>query len=225
MSKFIIANWKSNKTIVEAKNWLESVRLFDFDSDYLKVVVAPPSVFLPTARESLPASINVAAQDISSFASGSYTGAVSARNLEGLVSHVIVGHSERRRYFGETSQDVAQKAEQAIAFGITPIVCVDESEIQSQAAAIVSQILNKCIVAYEPVSAIGTGNNVPVDKVTSVSAQIRESFGSVPIIYGGSVDETNVSEYLLVCDGVLVGGASLDVDQFGKLLTSAQIQP
>lgn len=222
MAKFIVANWKSNKNLVEAQSWADGFAGFDFDHEKSKIIIAPPSPFLETVRAKLHDRVFLASQDISPYPAGSYTGAVSARNLSGLAEYAIVGHSERREYFSENHQQVANKVEQAISLGIIPIVCVDSGYISEQAMAIDSDLLSKCIVAYEPLSAIGTGNNVPVSDVTEVTSQIKQKFGDVPVIYGGSVTRENVSEYLLVCDGVLVGGVSLDLSEFISLIKMAE---
>ncbi|NCN87820.1 MAG: triosephosphate isomerase, partial [Candidatus Pacebacteria bacterium] len=145
--------------------------------------------------------------------------AVSAVNLEGLnVEYAVVGHSERRHYFAESDIDVANKVDQAVEAGITPVVCVDEEYIESQSYAIDNKYFDKCIIAYEPLSAIGTGDEMDSDKVLEVVKRIRQVFGDVRVIYGGSVNGSNVKEYLKVCDGVLVGGASLKVKEFEDII-------
>lgn len=224
MKKFLIANWKSNKTITEARQWAEQFSTTQFSAEKTAVIVAPPTPLLIAVREGLPESMSLAAQDVSPFTAGSYTGAVAARTLAGLVSYAIVGHSERRRHFGETHQSVAQKVTQACSEGLTPVVCVDQDYVAEQAAAIEQELLSKCIVAYEPLGAIGTGNNVSVDEVTTVATSITANFGEVPVLYDGSVKPDNVGEYLLVSDGVLVGGASLDAAEFAQLVTQAEVR-
>lgn len=217
MKKYLIGNWKSHKNLAEARSWAAAfAQQTSSIPDQVEVVVAPPFSLLPTVADGLADSqAKLAVQDLSPFDAGSYTGAVSIRNLDGLsVEYAIVGHSERRRYFKETNQDVARKIDQALSADITPIVCVDEDYVTSQAAAINEDYLADCLVAYEPVGAIGTGNNVDVGKVKEVKKQINQNFGEVPVLYGGSVNPENVAEYTLVCDGVLVGGASLKPDQF-----------
>jgi triosephosphate isomerase len=165
----------------------------------------------------------LAAQDMSSYPAGSYTGAVSAINLQGLsVTYAIVGHSERRQYFKETAQDVARKIEQAVEAGIKPLVCVSAQTLAEQASALDSSLAQRCAVVYEPLDAIGTGNNASLETVKQFKTQVRRLFGAVPFLYGGSVDELNIGEYLLVTDGVLIGTASLKADQFIRVLQTAQ---
>lgn len=136
------------------------------------------------------------------------------------IGYGIVGHSERRQYFEESHQDVANKVSQLIDAGITPIVCIDDEYLVEQAAAIEKDQLKQCVVAYEPLEAIGSGVFQPVDEVEPIVNQIKEVFGEVPVLYGGSVDAENVAQYLAVTDGVLVGGASLDANEFAALMRS-----
>jgi triosephosphate isomerase len=224
--KLIVANWKSNKSLSEAQAWLAEAQELNgqFDSQRVKAVLAPPFPFLPIVRENVSQlGWQLAAQDISSFPAGSYTGAVSTHNLQGLeVTYAIVGHSERRQYFQETSQQVAQKAELALSAGIQPIVCVDEQSLAGQASALDSSVIEKCLVTYEPREAIGSGDNASIDEVKSFRQQVKNLFGEVPFLYGGSVDETNIGEYLLVTDGALIGTASLAAKQFIRVLEAAQ---
>lgn len=222
MPKLIIANWKSNKTTALTEEWLAG---FSAEiSDQTTVVLAPPTSLLSLVAAKLPTGTKLAAQDVSSFPMGSYTGAVNAQQLKSLgAEYVIVGHSERRRYFHETPQDVAAKIEQATANNLIPVLCLDEDYIEEQAAALESKDIPKLVIAYEPLAAIGSGNNAPADQVTAIIAKIRQVYGQVPVIYGGSVDERSVKEYLLISDGVLVGSASLDPEQFSKIVSAAKV--
>jgi triosephosphate isomerase (TIM) len=217
MSKLIIGNWKANKTRREAEAWFKTYRDgMRGENSKHELVIAPPFPLLELVSQS---ELTVAVQDLSPFPPGSYTGAVPAYTLlDYQVRYAIVGHSERRQYFHETHQDVAKKVEQALENGITPVVCIDREYLREQASALASEHLLRCIVAYEPLAAIGTGNNVDVGTVKEVIAETREVFGDIKVIYGGSVDEFNIGEYLLVSDGVLVGGASLNASQFIKLI-------
>lgn len=221
MEKIVIANWKSNKNKSEAQHWVEtySKNRLAFDG---KVVVAPAFPLLETVSTTIKktgCNVQLAVQTLSSFPAGSYTGGVSIKNLEGFSpSYAILGHSERRRYFHESDIDVAKQAELALEGGITPVICVDKEYVASQAGMLSDEVKQNCIVAYEPSAAIGSGKSEDVGTVKSVKAQIQNNFGEVPVIYGGSVTEQNIAEYLIVCDGVLVGSASLNVEQFLALL-------
>ncbi|MBP9781842.1 triosephosphate isomerase [Candidatus Woesebacteria bacterium] len=225
--KILIANWKSHKTKSEVDHWFSTLEKHyveekDANND-IKIIIAPSALYLELAiqwSEKFPG-ISIAAQDVSQFPLGAYTGATAARQLASLgVAYAIVGHSERRKYFNETHQIVAQKIDQLLEARLTPIVCVDEQEIQQQADFIPKDQVKQCIFAYEPVSAIGTGIGQDIPQVISSIELAKLAFGEVPVLYGGSVDERNIQEYLLVTDGALIGGASLDADLFIKLLSS-----
>lgn len=224
----IIANWKSNKNYEGVENWMErfgELAMAEGIGESVKVVIAPSYCHLDVVSKKIAGIDNekvaLATQDLSQFSAGSYTGAVSGVNLDSFhVKYSILGHSERRRYFHETDAEVAMKVDQAINNGIIPVVCVDDEYVESQAMSIESEYLGKCIVAYEPLSAIGSGKNENVGKVKEVVEKIKSFFGDVPVIYGGSVNDMNVAEYLLVCDGVLVGSASLDCDSFWRIVNN-----
>lgn len=221
MKKLFVANWKSNKNQEEVNLWMDSFK--PYISLEQEVVIAPSYPFLSLVGDKIKdrEDIYLAAQNLSAFPAGSYTGEVCARNLEGLgVKYVILGHSERRRYFKESHQDVANKISLALNNGIIPIVCVDHDYLENQAQLIDPELLSKCVVAYEPLAAIGTGEVAPVDKVEKVVKEIKSVFGKVPVLYGGSVDPDNIAPFLKITDGVLVGGSSLDAAVFGELLQS-----
>ena len=215
--KYIFANWKSNKNLEAAKEWLDKIDMIVSEHEVILVPSFPLLGAIYT--QALEQNFKLGVQDISPLSAGSYTGAVSTINVDGFsVSYAIVGHSERRRYFEESDIDVANKVDQAIDAGITPVVCVDEEYIESQAYSIDRKQYSKCIVAYEPISAIGTGDEMSPRKVKEVVKRIKKAFGDVRVIYGGSVDGDNVNDYFEVCDGVLVGGASLKADEFKRLI-------
>lgn len=227
MKKLLIANFKSNKSVEESNDWLdefvEAVNWNDLGNFEVGVAPAFPSIEefshkIVEARVPL----RLVIQDISAYPAGSYTGAVSVRNLADLhVKFAIVGHSERRRYFEESSQMVAKKVTQALDSGITPLLCIDEPYLEEQISLISSQEISKCVIVYEPLSAIGTGNNVSVGSVKEVKEKVHKLCGDIPFIYGGSVSDQNVSEYLLVTNGVLVGSFSLKAKDFASLVSIA----
>lgn len=221
--KFIIANWKSNKNLEEALNWVDEIKPHFKNSN--TVVLCPPFPFLESLQEkinedNLP--IRLGVQNLSPFPAGAYTGEVSTRNLEDLgVKYAILGHSERRKYVHESNQDVANKVSLAIAAGIVPIVCVDKDNVLAQSNAIEDKERGTCIVAYEPEGHIGTGEVDSIEDVLATAKDIRLAFGSsVKVLYGGSTAPETAMVFLehAEVNGLLVGGSSLDAKTFGNML-------
>lgn len=223
MQKLVFANWKSQKLQNQVTPWLAGVGT---PPDSVKLVVLPPASLLSRVAASIPVTISLGAQNVSPYPLGAYTGEVAARQLADLgVQFCLVGHSERRRYFGETESQVVAKCQQLAEAAITPVVCVDEPYLESQLELLKTAGLSDMIVAYEPVAAIGSGQNAPLSDVKRVYEKIRE-YGEFLVIYGGSVSMSSVGEYLLICDGVLVGSASLEAESFKELLAVAgALQP
>jgi len=225
--KIIIANWKSNKSITEAQEWLATFARTAAQIDpQTTVVLAPPMPLVAWLSEQLKVldlrNLQLGVQDLSPFPAGSYTGATSSKNLEALgVQWAILGHSERRRYFHETYQEVANKVDQALSAGITPIVCVDQPDIAQQMVAIEESNWMECVVAYEPLAAIGSGFEEPAGEVAIVVKGIEEQYHPQAIIYGGSVSASNIKGYLEVTQGALVATHSLEAGDFSSLLLVA----
>ncbi len=229
MKKLIIANWKSNKTLAEVTHWLNNFpnSLENRRSlDSLEIVLAPPYPFLTLASKiigerNLP--IKLAVQDLSAFGSGAYTGEVAAFNLQGLdVQYAILGHSERRRFLAESSQLIADKIAEALAWKIKPILCLDQPYFLEQARFLSSEATANCLIAYEPVKAIGSGLPLSPGDLLPIKQELTSVYGAKKLIYGGSVNAENVADFLRVCDGVLVGSASPDLADFVDLLYAAQ---
>lgn len=228
MTKLIVANWKSNHNKQTAIEWLNKINSFlqEKEND-LSLVLAPPFPILSAVDDALrTGKIKLAVQDLSQFSAGSYTGAVCADNLQGLgVNYAILGHSERRRYFQETDQIVAQKVQQALEANINPILCLDKPYVESQQRVLQETIQDKekleksLVVAYEPLQAIGTGQSEDPDHVRQIVTQIKAVY-QAPVLYGGSVNSDNIAQFLAVSDGVLVGSASLEPESFASLLAA-----
>ena len=220
---YLIANWKSHKTIVEAQHWLDEFSAPPHPD--INLILAPPFPHLTALKQAASShGLSLAAQDISPFPDGAYTGAVSARQLEGLVEYVLLGHSERRRYFHETHQDVANKVAQALSVNLTPIVCIDQPYLSAQLSAIEPVYWPHLIVAYEPLSAIGTGDPEDPSRANTVARQVKDILSvDVPVIYGGSATSDNIGTFFSqpALAGALIGQSSLDPHTFADLVKSS----
>ncbi|SRR6266851_1486679 len=247
---FIAANWKMHKTVLEAVAFIKEFRSMAKDVFDVEIVVAPPFTALRPVVEAAHASnIGVAGQNVHWEREGAFTGEVSAGMLkEAGAEYVIIGHSERRRLFGETDETVNRKLTAAVAAQLMPIVCIGETLEQRDAnetlAVLDRQIkqgldgltadqIAGLVVAYEPVWAIGTGRNATPSQAgeahAHIRARLRQWFGGAAadqchIIYGGSVKPDNVRELasLAEVDGALVGGASLDVRGFFEIVSRSR---
>lgn len=219
---FILGNWKSNKTLSEAKSWLADVdRTFPALPPHVTVIVCPNFLALPLFAEKTHG-FSVGAQDISPYETGAYTGEIAADMAKSLVSHVMIGHSERRKYFGETDETVAEKTKRAIAAGIIPIVCVSAIDQVQALAVLAPEFSGKGIFLYEPLFAIGSGKSDSPENADRVAGDIAALFPTVPIMYGGSVTAENVTGFINAThlSGVGAGGASLTPHTFLALITS-----
>jgi triosephosphate isomerase len=247
---FIAGNWKMYKTVHEAVVFVKELKSAVKDAVDVEIVVAPPFTAVHAVAEAARNSnIGVAAQDVYWEREGAFTGEVSATMVkEAGAEYVIVGHSERRRLFGETDTIVNRKVAAAIGAGLTPIVCIgetlEERERDETFAVLDRQIKDgldgfsaeqvaDLVVAYEPVWAIGTGRTATSAQAGEAHAHIRtrvrQWFGGdaadrCHVIYGGSVKPDNIRELIAEpdVDGALVGGASLDVRGFAELVTKSR---
>jgi triosephosphate isomerase len=203
MTFLVVATFKSNKTAAEVSTWLKSVK------PNPHIAVAPSFPHLHLFKDK---GLTLAAQDVSPFPPGSYTGAVSAVQLkEQGVTYCLVGHSERRRYFHETPSDVASKIRELVAVGITPILCLDELDITPQFASLDEEFYAKCLYCYEPASGIGGTTTADPQVIKNVRHRIYDHVPNAPFMYGGSVTKDNVAALLpLNLAGLLVASASLD---------------
>lgn len=247
MKKLIAGNWKMNGSLAGNTALVQAV-LAGMGGASCDAAVCVPAPYLAQVQGLLADSaLALGAQDVSSHEAGAFTGEVSASMLrEFHVRYAIVGHSERRQSHGETDAVVAEKARQALAAGITPIVCVGETLAQREAAeteqvvkrqlAAVIQANGHCIseivVAYEPVWAIGTGKTASPDQAQQVHAVLRAQLkaataqaGRVRILYGGSMNAANAAQLLAQpdIDGGLIGGAALKPADFLSILSAASL--
>jgi triosephosphate isomerase (TIM) len=244
-----VANWKMHKTNADAAAYVERfMQLVPSIPQNVELVLCPPFTALHTVASLLDAAngpqgrVKLGAQNMHWERSGAFTGEISAPMLLEIgVQYVILGHSERRQYFGETDEAVRLKTIAALANALTPIVAVGESlelrregrtqsHVCAQTLAALGQLqpheVRNVIVAYEPIWAIGTGENCDPGNANDVMHEIRaciDGLRDVPILYGGSVKAENIGSYTALSDidGGLVGGASLDPDGFAALATAA----
>lgn len=214
---WIIANWKSNKTIGEALDWLNIVGPKLKYNENLQVVVCPTLTCIPELKKEIQIHnypISLGSQDLSPFGKGAFTGAMPADLLKELVDFSIVGHSERREKFGETDEAVAEKFKQALSSGIESIFCIQG--VNTPVPADVK------IIAYEPVFAIGTGTPDTPENAQKVAVEINSKNPGANVLYGGSVTSLNCESFVQEqnIDGLLIGKASLDPEEFLKIIDS-----
>jgi triosephosphate isomerase len=243
---YIAANWKMNKTVAEAAEFIDALlpRIAATQND---VVVCPPFTALHEVVERRRGTaVRVAAQNMHEGEAGAFTGEISAPMLVELdVDAVVLGHSERRQFFGETDAALAKKVPAALAADLEPILCVGESDeareagetevvlerqLQADLAEVATEDIARVVVAYEPIWAIGTGKVATPEQAQEACAFIRDVLrargaeaDAVRILYGGSVKPGNAAELLALpdVDGALVGGAALDAEDFAAIVEAA----
>ncbi|HDR16645.1 MAG TPA: triose-phosphate isomerase [Desulfobacteraceae bacterium] len=242
----IAANWKMHKTVSEAVDFISGLKKEEATFSDRRVIVAPPFTALRPAADALSgSSIGLAAQNLSYAESGAFTGEVSAGMItDAGCTYVIIGHSERRHLFGETNEQINKKLVLAFKEGLKPIFCIGETLQEREADETISLIrqqiteglinisagdIDSLIIAYEPVWAIGTGRTATPEQAEEVHRVIKETVQeildkggtpTVPVIYGGSVNEQTIESLMNQdnIDGVLVGGASLKLESFLNII-------
>ncbi|MFT3905247.1 MAG: triose-phosphate isomerase [Steroidobacteraceae bacterium] len=246
--KIVAGNWKMHGSRADNAPLVEAVASA-FAGDFAECIICPPFVYLyEIARQLRDGSVQLGAQDLCAEAQGAYTGEVSAAMLQDVgVSHVIVGHSERRSLYGEDSTLVARKFAAAQTHGLVPILCVGEqlaereagqaeAVVAAQLDAVISlcgvQALARAVVAYEPVWAIGTGRTATPEQAQQIHAFIRQQVArrdgniaaGLRVLYGGSVKAGNAREIFTQpdVDGGLIGGASLKAEEFLAIVAAAR---
>ncbi|MBI4535545.1 MAG: triose-phosphate isomerase [Ignavibacteriae bacterium] len=249
--KVIAGNWKMNKDLVETVELINGLKSVVADpKPGVSVVVCPPFTSLAVAANLLKDSVfKLGAQNMSEHDEGAYTGEVSWKMLKSVgCEYVVLGHSERRQYFSETNELINQKAKKAVANGLIPILCVGETleerekgiteqvisaQIRGVLSGLLSSDMERVIMAYEPVWAIGTGRNATPVQAQQVHQHIRKLVAQLyswslaeglVIQYGGSVKPDNASDLLAQndIDGALVGGACLKPDSFAQIIGSVR---
>ena len=246
---FVAGNWKMNKTIAETRELVSAMKPVLSGIDGVEKVFCPPFMSLVEASALLSGSgIGLGAQNMHWEEKGAFTGEVAPGMVKELCSYVILGHSERRAYFGETDEIVNRKLLAAQKFDLTPIVCVGETLEQYESnqtrdvvmrqtslglKGVSAEFASRIVVAYEPVWAIGTGkasngieaNNVVKEYIRPAIAELygEETAQAIRVLYGGSVTGANAAEFFSQpdIDGALVGGASLKVEDFAAITKAA----
>ena len=243
--KLVVGNWKMNLTVPESTVLIEKLKRELAREKHVDVVICPGYLDIyPASKELAESNIALGAQDIFYEEEGAYTGEVSPVALSHFVKYAIVGHSERRRHFGETDKMVAKKVAAAVAHDIVPIICVGEtlhekgdglgkvvvmSQLETALSFLTASEIAEAVVAYEPVWAIGTGHICkPADAekmATNIRVLIKALYGEkastdVRVLYGGSITDENTTDFtkLTQVDGVLVGAASLDHTKFSQIV-------
>lgn len=244
MKKIIVANWKMNLDMQESSVYLHKLSERIATRRAVDIILAPSLFTLQSLSLQVKLrQFKLAAQNFYWRDHGAFTGEVSISQLRGIVQYAIVGHSERRHIFGETDKDTRAKVAAALRNGIRPILCIGETsddhnnketdlvindQLIGGLANVSSEDVSQVIVAYEPVWAIGTGDNAdPIDvekAIKTIRGQVKQLYGDkvsreIQVLYGGSIEPESAADYMKVrgIDGLLVGGASLNIEKFASI--------
>jgi len=224
-AKMVLANWKASLSPHQARQWLADFKGLYRPFQGLEVILALPVLFLPDLQNQCRdlENVSLAAQDVSPFPQGGYTGSTPAAWLNGMVDYVLVGHRERRRYFHETVQDSANKVSEALAEELCPVLCSDRETVRSQLAAIDSSELDKLILAYTPDDAEALEVAGKPGAVAAEADRFAEMSGKRPVLYGGGVNRKNVADFIGLDSlaGVMCAKGCLDPREFVELLENA----
>lgn len=222
MKKMVVANWKAFLSPEKAQHWCDTFAGIYRPRTDLEVIIAVPTLWLEQiARWAQPlAGVSLAAQGVSSYPQGSYTGSIPAAWLRGLAPYTLVGHRERRRYFHETTQDVARQVYESLAEDLQPIVCVDREQLVPQAAAMAAEELKHLIWAYTPETPASLEMARSEADIVAMLPQIARRTDNRPVLYGGGVSVENAADLwrLAGLSGIMLGMGCLDGAAFAEMV-------
>jgi len=224
MKRYLICNWKCHKDEQAVAKWLERFAENYTVSEKIEIVICPSFLHIPflktRVKELCLEQVTLAAQDVSPFPRGNYSGAVSADMIKPFAQMAVVGHSERREYFHETNHDATNKVAELADTGMTPILCLDDSYLHAQLSAIADIEYSQIIAAYCPTYALNSRKAETVENIKKAIADIRIFLPKAPIIYGGGISPENAKQYWQIdgLSGLFVGSAGLDADSFLEIL-------
>jgi len=221
--RYVIANWKSYKRFEDATKWLDEFAGLYTPIDDLQIIIAPTFLSLEKLAEHIRKldlkNVALAAQDVSPFPKGSYTGAIAADLLKDMAEYVIVGHSERKRYFHETNLDIGNKVLETVDAGLVPIVCIDKPYAMSQLTVLNDIDTDDVIMAYGPADALTSRIPESPGKVREAVEFISQVHSKWSIVYGGALQPENAGAYAGITDvsGLFSGSASLEATSFAAI--------
>ena len=222
MEKIVLANWKTNLSPERARQWCDTFAAAYQPRADIEVVLAVPALSLERVYQQTSglAGVSLAAQGVSPYPQGSYTGALPAAWLRGMVAYTLVGHRERRRYFHESVQDVARQVYESLAEELAPIVCIDQNLLMPQSAAMAAEELGRLIWAYTPETTATLEMTRDETEISAMLAQIASKTDNGPVLYGGGVTVANGTSIwqLPGVSGILLGQGCLDARAFAGLI-------
>ncbi len=225
MKKYIIANWKAHIAPKQSLEWLETFLRTYRPHDQVMVILAVPCMEFDRLREPLSRTSQVvlAAQTVSAYPPGNYTGALPAAWLKGVVSYVLLGHRERRHYFHESPSEVAAQVRECVANGLEPLVCIDRETMTAQLAALDTEDMAASMFAWMPDDAVRMEMGRDPEEIRTMAAELAGRTGNRPILYGGGVSRANARQILEIAgiSGVVVGRSCVDPAEFGAIVASA----
>ncbi len=223
MEEYIIGNWKCHKTTAEGKRWVEHFAALYQPQEKRTVIIAPTLASLEGiagfAADCGVQGLAFAAQDVSAYPRGNYTGAVAADLIKAVTQYVIVGHAERRCYFHEDTQDILNKVSEAVDAGLIPLVCFEDVAQFTPLVAPLADVDGTLLLAYTPHDPVVARTAESVERVAEMAARVHRSVGQATLLYGGAITRENCGDYLAIdgISGIFVGAASLDAADFAAI--------